>query len=301
MIPEQNAHQVEKKVSIPGRAWFTEVPSTELLEMRGNEGLDLLQRISTNDLTKMEMGTWRQTILTNEKGRMVDVVWVGRKAEGLVFLLAEAHSAQKTREWIEKFIIMEDVQIVPPKQRFRHLRVIGKAALPADAAFAEFEHRWGEVNMRHILIPEEGGKETVKLLEERGAEKRSPQEYETFRIVSGIPLGNEISENFNPLEAGLGHLISWTKGCYVGQEVIARLDTYKKVQKHLVRLELSQGIGTVVPSPIKSTGGEVGMVTSVTIQEPFRGLGYVGTRQLETRDDLFVDGKSGQIQITVKE
>jgi len=148
---------------------------------------------------------------------------------------------------------------------------------------------------------EEKRKEEIKLLEERDVERKSIAEYENFRILTGIPLGkNEISEMFNPLEAGLDDLVSWTKGCYVGQEVIARLDTYKKVQKRLVRLELARSVDAV-PTPIRSAGGEAGMLTSVIIQEPYRGLGYVGTKQLETGVALFVDGKSGQIRVIVKE
>jgi folate-binding protein YgfZ len=269
--------------------------------MRGIEGLDLLQRISTNELTKMRLGEWTPTVLTNEKGRMIDVVWVGRQSEDLLLLLAGAHSAQKAKGWIEKFIIMEDVQINQPEQRFIHLAAIGDFGFPQGIPLMEFEHRWGDVTIRHALLSEEKGKEEVRLLEERGWQRKSVAEYENFRIVAGIPFGaNEISENFNPLEAGLDDLVSWTKGCYVGQEVIARLDTYKKVQKRLVRLELAESVDTV-PTPIRNAGGEAGMLTSVTIQGPYRGLGYVGTRQLETGSDLFVDGKSGQIRVNIKE
>ena len=301
MIQKENTHQTEKKGAGAGRAWFTEFPSAELLEMHGIEGLDLLQRISTNELTKMGIGEWMPTVLTNEKGRMIDLVWVGRISEDLLFLLAGAHTARKTKEWIEKFIIMEDVQITPPDRRFVHLAVIGETGFPTGIPFIGFEHRWGQVTMRHALISEEKRKEEIKLLEERDVERKSIAEYENFRILTGIPLGkNEISEMFNPLEAGLDDLVSWTKGCYVGQEVIARLDTYKKVQKRLVRLELARSVDAV-PTPIRSAGGEAGMLTSVIIQEPYRGLGYVGTKQLETGVDLFVDGKSGQIRVIVKE
>ena len=50
-----------------------------------------------------------------------------------------------------------------------------------------------------------------------------------------------MGEDYNPLEAGLIGSIDFTKGCYIGQEVIARLDSYHKVQKYLVKLEFSPG------------------------------------------------------------
>ena len=65
-------------------------------------------------------------------------------------------------------------------------------------------------------------------------------EYLIFRIKNLIPKsGNEIIDSYNPLDLGLERLIDFSKGCYVGQEVIARLDTYKKVQNimHMIKVD----------------------------------------------------------------
>ncbi len=63
--------------------------------------------------------------------------------------------------------------------------------------------------------------------------------FELLRIRAGLPaVGRELTERTNPLEAGATADVSFTKGCYIGQEVIARLDTYHKVQRHLRRLVL---------------------------------------------------------------
>ena len=60
---------------------------------------------------------------------------------------------------------------------------------------------------------------------------------DAVRVSFGIPeYGPELGEPFNPLEAGLIGSVDFTKGCYIGQEVVARLDSYKKVQKYLVSL-----------------------------------------------------------------
>ena len=64
--------------------------------------------------------------------------------------------------------------------------------------------------------------------------------WEALRIKAGVPVyGREMGESYNPLEAGLIGAIDFEKGCYIGQEVIARLDTYDKVQKILVSLKVS--------------------------------------------------------------
>ena len=62
---------------------------------------------------------------------------------------------------------------------------------------------------------------------------------EALRVENGLPRwGHELGDAYNPLEAGLTGSVSWTKGCYIGQEVVARLWTYHKVQRYLVGLGL---------------------------------------------------------------
>ena len=107
--------------------------------------------------------------------------------------------------------------------------------------------------------------------------------YETARISQGVPAqGSEMGDDFNPLEAGLVGSIDFTKGCYIGQEVIARLDTYKKVQKYLVKLAFGEGASVSPGAILTQDGKAVGKVTSVT-SEPSTGqdigLAYVRTLQ----------------------
>ena len=74
--------------------------------------------------------------------------------------------------------------------------------------------------------------------------------------------GAELNDRVNPLEAGLEEFVSFTKGCYVGQEVIARLDTYDKVQRRLVRLDAPDG--TAPGESLTSGTRTAGWVTSVS-------------------------------------
>jgi folate-binding protein YgfZ len=80
--------------------------------------------------------------------------------------------------------------------------------------------------------------------------------------MHGVPLmGNELSLDVNPLEAGLKRCVSFTKGCYIGQEVIARLDSYNKLQRTIAAFEiLSQS--PVAPGVLLAEGEEVGWTTS---------------------------------------
>ena len=71
-----------------------------------------------------------------------------------------------------------------------------------------------------------------------------------------------MGDDFNPLEAGLIGCIDFAKGCYIGQEVIARLDTYRKVQKYLVKLAFDPGVSVTQGTTLIQEGRAVGRVTS---------------------------------------
>ena len=87
-----------------------------------------------------------------------------------------------------------------------------------------------------------------------------------------------MGESYNPLEAGLIGSIDFAKGCYIGQEVIARLDTYQKVQKYLVTLRFSEASAPTSGLGLISDGRVVGRVTSlgpIPKDGYINGLGYV--------------------------
>jgi len=87
--------------------------------------------------------------------------------------------------------------------------------------------------------------------------------YDALRIEAGLPeVGHELTEDFIPLELGLWDMVSFNKGCYVGQEVIARMESRGKLAKMLVRvaLDTSVAVGTGIAT---SEGKSVGTVTSV--------------------------------------
>ena len=87
--------------------------------------------------------------------------------------------------------------------------------------------------------------------------------WETLRIEAGQPvLDRELTEEYNPWEANLGHAIHPDKGCYIGQEVIARLNTYDKVRQHLMGLRLPPGRTPAPRTPIRVGHRAAGKITS---------------------------------------
>jgi folate-binding protein YgfZ len=117
----------------------------------------------------------------------------------------------------------------------------------------------------------------VAQLAAAGAMPLQHSTYEVLRVEWGVPARAELTLEHNPWEAGLGDAIHMNKGCYTGQEVVARLDTYKKVKQHLVGLLFD---GPVKPgATIEVQGRAVGNITSVALSPTLGviGLGYVRT------------------------
>jgi folate-binding protein YgfZ len=124
----------------------------------------------------------------------------------------------------------------------------------------------------------EGAAALWQALTEAGAVPMGDRAWEQLRIEQGRPApDHELTEDYNAVEASLWQAISLNKGCYIGQETIARLDTYKGVKQQIWGIQLDQPpeVGTAI------TLGEekIGILTSLTQTErgPF-GLGYVRTK-----------------------
>ena len=127
-----------------------------------------------------------------------------------------------------------------------------------------------------------------------------PLAYELFRIAHGVPsIGAEISEAFNPYEVGLRSAISFTKGCYIGQEVIARLDTYKKVQREPWGIVLDADQPAPRPGASLIQGeSEIGVLTSISeaaLRGKRCGIGILKKGSVHSDDPIGIAGEGSVV------
>jgi tRNA-modifying protein YgfZ len=254
----------------------------------GADRLDLLHRLSTNATRELEAGGETTTILTTDKGRILEVVRIVAFAEHILMILAGT-DVEAVRVWLERYTIMDDFRTSDVTGEYAVFGVYGGRArstvslaigpdLPDAGAFRQAALDGGRVVvMRDTRLGGAGGfllladasaaGEVAERLAATGARELTSETYEALRIEAGQPApGRELSERYNPLEAGLVQLVSFTKGCYIGQEVIARLDSYDKVQRHLVGLVVDGAVTEETPELAvqETTGGAtVGAVTSL--------------------------------------
>ena len=135
-----------------------------------------------------------------------------------------------------------------------------------------------------ILAEQENGKKLVStMIENKGPfdfNLVGEDAYNVYKIENGIPSDpNELNDLYNPHEAKIINLVDFKKGCYIGQEVIARLDTYDKVQKQLVGVCFPESIETNEKfTLLDEETNEVGAVTSIAyspIRKKNIALGYL--------------------------
>jgi folate-binding protein YgfZ len=296
------------------------------VEVLGPDSLDLLHRISTNDLQGLSPGSATRTILLDAKGRIVDLVTVGVQ-ERRIILLCSPGGETKLMEWIEKFIITEDVRTKTISDYFTIIKLVGSQTLSTvfslmDASFSPHSLAEKADDQGTLVAIASGwkmGEEVVLLVEERGrgesgmqinerlkglgAVEMQERAWELYRISQGIPrAGAEISEEYNPYDVGLVDFVSYTKGCYVGQEVIARLDTYQKARRTLFSLRLSERpTGSSLPIRLRKGDAEAGVCTSLS-DSPYRGehLGLAVLRAdlVSEGDMLSVEGSTALCRVS---
>ncbi|HTY37343.1 MAG TPA: hypothetical protein VMH23_09540 [Bacteroidota bacterium] len=279
-----------------------------IVELSGSEGIDFIQRISTNDVSKLEVGGMKRTVLANERGRIIDVVSLFRRDQESLMLVGQGIDPQQLISWLEKFIIMEDLRTNDLTSSYvmfilfsdETIDEAGAApALPSDFILLDESNASG--NLFRLVCPKDGHSLALDWLRRSGFVEVGVEGLDEFRIRHTIPwYGKELTEQYNPLEAGLGALVDWTKGCYIGQEVIARLDTYKKIQRSLVRLKLS-AIPSEIPSPIFSGSSEVGTITTTTtlMAPESLALGYMKVAFLGSEGGNLRTGREKEIDVEI--
>ncbi len=268
------------------------------LRITGADALDLLNRLTTNQLEELPDGHGRLTVLTNGGARVIDVLALAA-VDGALLCLTSPGRAETVIDWLDTYTFAEDIAVADRTAETVQLTLAGPEAPGVLSAagvtggpaaldrVAQVTIAGAEVVLWRTLT---GGAEGFEVIAERasgdavgaalvaaGAARVSAGAWEAFRIGNGMPAyGREFGETANPLESRLRGAISEDKGCYTGQEVIARLLTYRKVQRRLMSVALS---GPVKARPAEAgadllAGGvRAGTLTSVA---DVPGRGWVG-------------------------
>ncbi|MCS7309027.1 MAG: hypothetical protein NZ741_02280 [Armatimonadetes bacterium] len=256
------------------------------IRVRGDDRLTYLQgQLSQDVLPLREAGRGALSCLLKPTGQMLSEMVLFSSGDA-VLLITPPHTRHTVQQRLEQFVILEDVEVEDISDSYTLLHVTGARSTACLTRWGITEplplwqgktvpwqgqplhllrtDRCGEQGY-DLLAPVESAEQLREVLQEAGAQPIGYEAFHVRRVEAGIPLfGIDMDENTIPLEAGLGErAISFTKGCYTGQEVIHRIYSRGHTNRSLVGLRLFGE--TLPPSRAPISAGErrdAGWVTS---------------------------------------
>jgi len=309
------------------------LPKLSLIELAGNDVLDFLHRITTNNTKELPKGKLVETVFVSEKGRVLDKALLLNLSDKQILLCSDTHK-HRLQLWIDKYTISDDVKILTdlsPKAVFGLYGQQAESFLEwACSNFTSLENDSFTVtsvkelslillkttfNNRpgfYIIIDFIKIKELISyFLADKGIYDFAlvgEDAFSAYKIEQGIvEAPNELNDKYNPYELGLKGLIDFKKGCYIGQEVIARLDTYDKVQRSLKGINLPCDFKFRESLPLavfNEAGEEAGSLTSVAFSPRHKkniGLGIIRNSANRNEKYFIKDDTNKNIEITLTE
>ena len=276
------------------------------ITLTGTDALDLINRLTTNQLEHLEINSGCFTVLTSNKGRIKDLLYLFRQDEKKLLLITSPGNQTNVAEWIDFYTFSEDVEINEISAETKFISIVGPKCEMASKEFSAdrekekftvFNSSIFGLPCTNFLIPNDHNSD----LPQSATKLPDNSLLELIRLERFVPLMNkDFGEHNNPLEAGLKNYISFSKGCYIGQEVIARLDAYNKVQKLLVGLKWDEEIQMETGSSISCDGIDIGNITSsLTFKSGGIGMGYI-KKSYATPNSVLLGTNSTGISTKIK-
>jgi aminomethyltransferase len=261
-----------------GGAGYYETPRG-LIAVRGGEAVQFLDGLITNDMKTLGDGEQMLAAFPNAQGRLLAVVRVLRNGDRFLIETEEA-THEKVFQNLFRFTFAGDFFVEDLSEQYRYFEVFGVEP-PALAGGLTFRGRsTGYFAPQDEPLPE-------------GMIRISDELYETLRIESGVPkFGVDMDETTIVPELGIEGLISYNKGCYIGQEIIARIHFRGHVAKRLTGL-ISDGViepGNELTSPEGKAAGRVTSVTYSPKLDKTIALAYVRYEFLAAGTELLAGG-----------
>ena len=272
-----------------------------LIQISDDDRLRFIHNQSTNNFNILKPGQGCETVFVTPTARTIDLA-TAYVTESAIFLLVSPTRCQKLVEWFDRYLFpMDKVEVKDISSEYSIFSLIGiesknliaKLAATTPSNVSHASHQLISLENLEVrvavgsglttegytlIIPVNNAAEVWQMLVEAGAVPIGDRSWQQLRIQQGRPAPDyELTDDYNPLEAGLWNTISFEKGCYIGQEVIARLKTYKGVKQRLwgVRLNGKVELGNVV----KIGDKKVGKLTSCTeTNDGYFGLVYIRTK-----------------------
>jgi folate-binding protein YgfZ len=281
------------------------------IDVLGPDGAEYLQGQLTNDVEALAVGEGQYAALLDRKGHMQTDVRVLRVGDDAILLDTEPETKDAALRHLTMYSIGRDVAVSDATAERAFISLIGPRAaeIAGTAPLPEFANEAtklasvdvvavGTRDGIDILFPAAERERVIAALTEAGAVEVSPEAVEILRVEAGVPrFGAEMDAGTMPAEASIvDDAVSFTKGCYIGQETVARLHYKGKPNKHLRGLRLS---GAAAPGAALRLGDkEVGTLGGAVVSPAHGPIGLaIVRREAEPGAELTVgeDGVTAEV------
>jgi len=296
--PEEEYWTIKRTVGL------ADISNVGRLRITGKDRVSFLNGLLTNDVSQLKENSGQRSALLNSKGRVLADLHLYAQTDSLLIDTGES-PASNVKEILDRFIITEDVQINDSTSDLVQMTVQGpksseaiKQVLGTDAYdLKQFEQRG--LGPSTIIARDRTGQSGYDIIlpdleaepvwhgfllngGEIGLNPVGSQALEILRLEAGYPkYAADMDENTIVLEAGFKDALNFTKGCYLGQEVVARATHIGRVNKQLVGLEIETKDSVQPRSKLMSDGREAGFITSAAFSP---GLGRVASLGYANRE-----------------
>jgi folate-binding protein YgfZ len=252
------------------------------LRISGRDRVDFLHRQTTNDLTRLKPDRSIVTVLISPTARLLDVIRLIVDGEHLIALTLPNRGNDTVSFLKNRIFFMDQVQVLDESTEVcqfdlegpkiaNFLQNLGLDRLPILDQVLDWELSGVKVKLvgqpglaglsLRIVAPEWTSGTLQDVLQSNGVAALDQPTYHVCRVEAGMPFsGAELTGDFTPLEAGLQAYVADDKGCYTGQEVIARQINYDKITQRLVGLKMTSE--SQPATRIWADGKSVGKITS---------------------------------------
>ncbi len=254
----------------------------DLVWFSGSDVVRFLNDLISQEISSMSPGEVARSLLLGARGKLDHLLWVLR-GDGRIGLVTDSGRGNELAATLGRYRIRVDVEIGEPEVGWL---VVGDGGV-------EVGHWRAEEGGLIAGLPWKGPALTLVTGQRPSLPEVGAEEMEAIRIRAREPrFGIDVNEETIPQESGLvDETVNFTKGCYLGQELVARIDSRGHVNRHLRLIEFPDGV-PVVGLPIESEGDIVGMLTSASGSV---ALGMV-RREIEPGSRVTAGGVAGFVQ-----
>ncbi len=308
-----NVYQAARETAV-----LTDRSDLGVLIFSGETRFDLINRMSTQKVPSMRKGEGAATILTTDIGRIIDRLLLYPTNSAIYTITSENNNDAIARYLMRFVFFQDDFHIQDISDGTVVFGIYGPQARQkvVDAGFPDEAlplHHWRQVKFGEItaylhrtdpihgdgyfVLGEEKDREALwQRLLDVDLTVADAAAFDYLRIEAGLPkFGHELTGDYIPLEANLWDDVSFNKGCYIGQEIIARMESRGKLAKKLVQLTADGPLEA--GSNLQANGKNGGTVTSTAVgPNGTVGLGYVKTAVLEAKSELLVGDTAVQLR-----